>query len=169
MAGNGPPRKHSSVRARSNKASTRAVLTDAEGNEVEIPDLPTRYVFDALLNEWVEVRTPWHPMTIAWWEDIWPSPMAAEWHESDIHGLYRLAELVDLYWASTDLTNMLKAAVEIRLSGQPYGLSPLDRRRLEWTIESAKKAKADGAKRAGQPAAPVPTPVPGQDPRLHVV
>lgn len=167
MAGMGPPPKHSSVRARTNKKSTAAKLeSDAT---VEIPELPDRYELDEATNSWVVVLTPWHPMTVAWWEDIWPSPMAAEWHESDVHGLFRLAELVDVYWASTDLTKMLKAATEIRLSGQPYGLSPLDRRRLEWTIESTKKAQADGRAREGHPVAPVPAPTPGQDPRLYVV
>lgn len=163
MAGNGPPRKHASVRARSNKTSTAAKLAEQdEESAVEIPDLPRRTNEDG-------VEVPWHPMTVAWWEDIWPSPMALEWHESDIHGLYRLAVLVDVYWDSHNLTDMLKAAVEIRLSGQPYGLSPLDRRRLEWTIESTKKAQADGRERQGLPPLPVPVAVPGEDVRLRVV
>ena len=93
-----------------------------------------------------------------WWEDIWSSPMAAEYHRrSDKHGLYRLALLIDDFWAAPSA----KANIEIRLAQKDYGLTPLDRRRLEWTIASAEKA-TDGRKAAS------PGPRPGDDPRLHI-
>ena len=169
MAGTGPTRKHPSVRARRNTVSTAATLTEQNPDDVEIPKLPS--------------GVTWHSMTKAWWNDIWPSPMAQEWHSSDIHGLYRLAMMVNTFWQATDETvdedgkdigcdmaTMLKMATEIRLSGQPYGLTPLDRRRLEWQIEEtdAKKAAGNRRRAAGQQT-PAPTPVPGADPRLHLV
>lgn len=162
MAGTGPTPKSHTVRARQNKASTRAKLIEREDGElVEIPDLPRRTDSDG-------AEIPWHAMVVAWWDDIWLSPMSDEWHDSDIHGLYRLAVLVDCYWSTDNGTTLLKMAAEIRQSGQPYGLSPLDRRRLEWTIESAKDAQAKGRKRDGQQdvAPPAPKPEPGQDPRV---
>lgn len=157
MAGNGPPPKHSSVRARRNKASTRATLTEPDG-EVEIPDLPT------LLDDEGEEKA-WHPMTLEWWQDLWPSPMAQEYHPSDIHGLYRLAHLINNFWENpSDKTH-----AEVRLAQKDYGLTPLDRRRLEWNIEQTEKAKDEGTKRRRE-SRPQPNPEGRQqDPRLYVV
>lgn len=63
--------------------------------------------------------------------------MAAEYLEADIHGLYILAELVDQYWIapSKDL------AAEIRLQRQCFGLTPIDRRRLQWEVERVEASK----------------------------
>jgi hypothetical protein len=76
-------------------------------------------------------------MTMAWWHDIWNSPMAKEYLRADVHALYRLALLVDLFW--TKPTSVM--AAEIRLQQQTFGLTPLDRRRLEWSIEQVETAK----------------------------
>lgn len=154
MAGNGPPPKHHTARARTNKASTRATLHEQDADEVEVPELPQ--------------GISWHPMAEDWWEDIWSSPMSNEWHDSDIHGLYRLAALVNDYWLADSVTQRLKIAPEIRQSAQPFGLSPLDRRRLEWNIETVKEAQAKGRKRE-QKNDVAPAPEPGEDPRLYVV
>jgi len=167
MAGTGPPRKHPSVRARTNKTSTRATLVETEDGElVEIPELPPRVIFvkDA---EGIEqqVEVDWHPMTLAWWEDIWPSPMAKEWHSSDVHGLFAVALLYDDFFRRPDT----KKHAELRQARMPYGLTPLDRRRLEWTIESSKTAQANGRTRDNKAVvAAAPTPTPGQDPRFSV-
>jgi hypothetical protein len=88
----------------------------------------------------------WHAATHAWWRDIWRSPMAAEFLQADLHGLYRLAVLVDGYW----LAPRKDIAAEIRLEQAAYGLTPLDRRRLEWEV-----SRAEGEKR--QPAQPRPS------------
>jgi len=82
-------------------------------------------------------------MTRAWWRDIWRSPMAEEYLRADEHALYRLAVLVDSYW--TKPTAGL--AAEIRLQQQAFGLTPLDRRRLEWSIEQVEAAQSRVAKR----------------------
>jgi len=62
--------------------------------------------------------------------------MAEEYLRVDRHALFRLALLIDLYW--TEPTKEL--AGEIRLEQQAFGLTPLDRRRLEWTIERVEAA-----------------------------
>jgi hypothetical protein len=74
----------------------------------------------------------WHPLTLAWWRDLWKSPMSVEFLESDRHGLFILAALVDQYWNDTSNVSL---ASEIRLQRACYGLSPIDRRRLQWQVE----------------------------------
>jgi hypothetical protein len=86
---------------------------------------------------------PWHPVTLAWWRVIWRSPMAAEWLEADRHGLFRLAVLVDLFWREETVEVARKLEAEIRMQSTCFGLSPIDRRRLQWEMEDdAKKAEA---------------------------
>lgn len=122
-------KKDPSVRARRNKASTAAKLSSNSVPKKDRPSLPK--------------SREWLPETVEWWADLWASPMASEFHESDRHGLFILAALVDQFWMdpSKDL------AGEIRLQRQAFGLTPYDRRRLEWTIESADEAKDRGRQR----------------------
>jgi len=62
--------------------------------------------------------------------------MSQEYVKADEHALYRLAVLIDQFWADPNK----ELAAEIRLQQQAFGLTPLDRRRLEWTIEQAESA-----------------------------
>lgn len=82
-------------------------------------------------------KIDWLPMTKKWWRDVWASPMAQEYLDADVHGLLRLAVLVNLYW----LEPSTKLAAEIRIEQQAFGLTPLDRRRLEWQIEQVEQAQ----------------------------
>jgi len=66
--------------------------------------------------------------------------MATEYVRADEHGLFRLAVLIDMFWHKPSQ----KLAAEIRLQQQAYGLTPLDRRRLEWSVEQAEEAKDRG-------------------------
>ena len=116
--------KDPALRQRRNKASTRAVLPAGSGKRRRVPSLPAR-------------DHEWHPLTLAWWRDIWRSPMAAEFLKSDTHGLFMLAETVDRFWRAPNTVLL----AEIRQQRQCYGLTPLDRRRLEWSIEQAKARK----------------------------
>lgn len=138
-----PPPKDPKTRQRRNKNTSKATLTPRDPEAIEVPSLgPHR---------------AWNVLTVAWWNDIWSSPMQPEWDPSDIHGLYILAELVDQFWwePTTGL------AAEIRLQRQNFGLTPLDRMRLQWEIE-----RTEGAKRKRPPA---PTPTAEDDPRLKLV
>ncbi len=116
----GPVPKDPVLRQRRNRVATRASLAPdgapAEGHR-EIPALPKRH--------------KWHKLTLAWWQDVWQSPMAPEYLQADIHGLYLLAELVNRFWRKPSIP----LAVEIRLQRQCFGLSPIDRRRLQWEVE----------------------------------
>lgn len=128
-----PNPKHPSVRARRNKTSTAATLSPV--HDVEAPDLPER---------------DWHPQTLAWWADVWASPMAPEYDDSDKHGLFLLAVLVDRFWTSPHWT----LAAEIRLQRQCFGLSPMDRRRLQWEIDRG-EAAAERSERRRPPREPL--------------
>jgi len=89
----------------------------------------------------------WHPQTEQWWADVWSSPMSKEWHDSDIHNVFVCAMLYDDMWSGETATARQKAAAEFRQQRASLGLTPYDRRRLEWTIETADEAKAKGQQR----------------------
>jgi hypothetical protein len=143
----GPEPKHHTVRARANKTSTRATLFEPEPDDIQIPELPPMRLVERrrknrdaeglVQTETYMVEIPWRLETQEWWESLWSSPMASEFHASDRHGLYRLAVLIDDFWQHPST----QANAEIRLAQKDYGLTPLDRRRLEWTIASAETAR----------------------------
>lgn len=132
------PPKDPSVRRRNNKSTTRATLRVV--HDVEAPDLP---------------EGDWHPMAESFWADVWASPMAPELVKADIHGLYVLVALVDRFWSGL---RSQEVAAEIRLQRQAYGLTPLDRRRLQWEIDRGEEAEDKTTERratrrpAGKPA-----------------
>lgn len=127
----GPGPKDPTTRARRNKVSTSAKLTP--NPDAKVPPLPK--------------RGGWHEMTTQWWRDLWESPMAPEFDESDMHGLFALALLVDDFWTAESASDRIKLAAEIRMQGQRFGLSPIDRRRLQWEIERTEEAQDKGEKR----------------------
>ena len=131
--------KDPSIRVRRNKVSTKATLkSDAA---IIAPELPER---------------DWHPMVLAWWRDLWSSPMAPEFDDSDRHGLFKLALLHDDFWKADQPKIRKEASAEIRLQEQRFGLSPIDRRRLQWEIERTEEAVERGEKRrtASKPSGP---------------
>lgn len=128
----GPLPKDPAIRQRRNKASTRAVVAASPAALVEYPALP-------------EKGAAWHPLAVRWWDDIWSSPHHQEFLRADTGALFRLANLVDDYWK----TGALKYAAEIRLLEREFGLTPLARRRLEWTVVQTEEA---ATKRERKPA-----------------
>lgn len=135
-------KKHSSVRARANRATTASSLTRSPRELV--PDLPDG---------------AWHPNARRWWADVWSSPMAPEWDPSDIHNVHVCLVLLQDLWVGETPKARRDAAAEFRLQRKDLGLTPYDRRRLEWTIESADEARDRGDARrsrrvAVRPAAP---------------
>ena len=119
----GPIPKPRHMRQRPGSASSRATLA-AEGSERQrAPSLPT--------------HRDWQPMTRAWWKDTWHSPMAAEFLQSDIHGLFLLAELIDRFWEKPSVA----LAAEIRQERLAFGLTPIDRRRLQWEVERVEERR----------------------------
>lgn len=137
----GPSPKDPSTRARRNASSTAAKL--AADPNIERPPLP----------EW----RPWHAMTVAWWADLWDSPMAPEFDRSDLTGLVALAVLTDDFWMAESAADRLKLAAELRQQGQRFGLSPIDRRRLQWEIERTEEALDKGDRRRSSRDRPATT------------
>lgn len=140
-----PLPKDSSTRQRRNKtAGARVLHLVGDGERAKAPELPK-----------ITGRR-WHAQTRAWWRDLWASPMAPEYDDSDRHGLYQLAVLVDDFWHEPDA----KLAGEIRLQRQCFGLTPIDRRRLQWEIDRGEEATVRTAARRE-----APRPRPKKDPR----
>lgn len=136
--------KHPSTRARRNVVSTKATLRAAA--DLEVPSLP--------LHPGGDEGQDWHPLTVRWWSDVWSSPMGPEYDSSDVHGLFALAVLTDDFWRASSPSARTVLAAELRQQSQRFGLSPLDRRRLQWEIERTDEAQAKGAKRRGGASAP---------------
>lgn len=139
-----PMPKEPSTRRRRNKTATSRQLQVV--HDVDPPALPG--------------DREWHAQTVAWWTDVWASPMAPEFDDSDLHGLVLLAVLVDAFWESPSK----ELAAEIRLQRQCFGLSPIDRRRLQWEIDRGTEAEQRTQKRRTADA-PRPSSTEGTDPR----
>lgn len=135
------PLKDPSVRRRRNRTPGARTLSLVHATKA--PSLPER---------------TWHPATLDWWRDVWASPMAPEFGKSDTNELFMLAVLVDAFW--TEPSQAL--AAEIRLQRQCFGLTPIDRRRLQWEIDRGEEAEERAAKRK---ATPKPAAAPRKDPR----
>jgi len=122
----GPPPKNPATRQRRNKSASKALLPPEESPIDEIPKLSD-------FGDSVD----WHPLTLRWWLDIWESPLSSEFLRADLGSLIRLAILVNSFWLKLDL----ETAREIRLLEREFGLTPLARRRLEWTVAQTEGAK----------------------------
>ncbi len=73
--------------------------------------------------------------------------MAAEYLEADQEDLYLLAELRQDFAQARTAAERNKLATEIRLQGHRFGLSPIDRRRLQWEVEEVEDAKEETRER----------------------
>lgn len=139
-------------RRRRNKASTAAVLPSTPA-KTKAPELPKDLFAGGVIA----------PRTSKWWATIWRSPMASRWLEADVEGLYLVAVLRNEFYQRPSPT----LAAEIRQQEARFGLTPIDRRRLDWRIEGP-KSEPD---QAPKPAASSPTrkstkaPAPFADPR----
>ncbi len=139
MAGRGPAPKPAHLRQRTNSRPVTAI-TAPEG-DVEIPAIPN------------PDQREWHPLTLAAWEHAWQSPMSSQWLDTDVDALGRLAILWDALYNGT-----IAAMAEIRLQEQRFGLSPLDRSRLQWEVARGEEADRRKPK-------PAPKRAVGLDPR----
>ena len=135
MAGRGPPPKSATLRQRRNRTRSSSVLPNEnapKNKERKVPKLPER---DSKAEKW-------HPKVIEWWTSVWTSPMAAEFLGPDVKGgLYGLAELYQQRWSAKDAKQLVSILAEIRLQEVRFGLSPIDRRRLQWEVEKGEQAE----------------------------
>lgn len=128
----GPAPKPSNLRQRRNREPTRALLpTEEQSADATVPELP-KMLLDA--------KEKWHPMVKQWWEAVWKSPMASEYLAADKEGLFMLARLQQDFWTADTQKERQIIAAEIRQQGVRFGLSPIDRRRLQWEVEKGDQA-----------------------------
>lgn len=132
MGFRGPAPKPAAIRQNRTKKYGAATLESSEV-PVDAPEIPNP-----------DGRT-WHPLTLESWARAWASPMASKWLDTDKDGLGRLALLWDTFYKDPKIPAM----AEIRQQESRFGLSPLDRSRLQWEIKRGEDAER---KRAPAPA-----------------
>lgn len=130
------------IQKRGSKAELVERLVAAESPVPPLPAHPPRYT-----DEGGKIPIEWDAQTVAWWNDVWTSPMAAEWDPSDVHNVLVVALLYDDIWSASTPKGRKDALAEYRLQRADLGLSPYSRRRLEWTIETAAEAVDRGTRR----------------------
>ena len=145
----GPTPKHPSTRARRNVSATKSTLS-AE-HDVKAPSLPR--------------GIQWHTLTKRWWSDLWDSPMAPEYLDMDVNGLFRVAMLLNDFWNAPDAKSRQDAQTRLEKVDVDYGTNPMARRRLEWQIETTEDSKRKGRTRRGE--TPTETPEQTDDPRAR--
>ncbi len=136
MAPRGPAPKPAHLRQRTNKKAGHATLQSP--NSPEIPEIPN------------PDGREWHELTLKCWKHAWQSPMASQWLETDVDALGRVALLWDQFYEKPSAGVM----AEIRLQEQRFGLSPLDRSRLQWEVNRGDEADRKLRQRV-QPSAKV--------------
>jgi len=137
MAGNGPPPKDSSKRARRNTDVVPLRTLTAVASPQ--PELPTRYrpVSDgdgATFSDIVD----WPTATREWWEMWGRSPFAPSFTETDWSELQIAAFLHAEF-----MEGNYKLASELRLRTAKFGATPEDRLRLRVTLAFAQNTEAD--------------------------
>ena len=149
----GPTPKRPDMRQRRNRTTTASSLVDTNPLSEGVPELPKRR------NEKGQF-VGWRPEVREWWDDLWQSPMASEYVQADIHALLMLADLMDRYWREPTAA----LATEIRLQRQAFGLTPIDRRRLQWEVKRVEDSPTRN-RRQETPTAEAPQREPAGDPR----
>ena len=172
-------------RKRQNRASTRAILPPEDVGR-EVPPLPPRLgavewplrvppgqYLDRypngpnaeLARRVLDQRSDWHPLVVRVWESMWRSPQRVRYLEADKTEMYALLALWQDFAESESASERIRLSAEIRLQGQRFGRSPLDRMRLEWQVaeteekqEKRQRKREKGTKR----------PDPAKDPREQI-
>lgn len=104
----------------------------------------------------------WSKLAQDHWKTIWRSDMASEFADSDLERLYVYIDCYDRWWTAESDTQRQKYMAEVRLQGIFFGLTPLDRRRLQWEIDRGDEAQVKTRKRKNEQK---PKAVTGDDPR----
>jgi hypothetical protein len=136
MAGRGPAPKPAHLRARTNRKPGAALLEARARTRNNVPPIPN------------PDRRAWHPLTVSSWNHAWSSPMATQWLDTDADALGRLALLWDAFYREPDA----KVLAEIRLQESRFGLSPLDRSRLQWEIQRTEERETTTKTQPKRPA-----------------
>ena len=129
MGGKGPPPKPAHMRQHRIKKAGATTLDAPETKNADIPKLQN------------PDGREFHQLTVEWWERVWTSPMANEYLPSDVDGLARVALLIDEYYKKPVGGKAKEMLGEIRLQEARFGLSPVDRSRLQWEVQKGEEAQ----------------------------
>lgn len=100
-------------------------------------------------------------MAVAWWDNVWSSPMHYEYLIADAAAVFRMLLLTDKFWSpDVTITQRNNLSNSLRQLEIEFGLTPLSRRRLEWSVAQSEEAKARQEQRRASKAVVV-----GPDPR----
>lgn len=84
----------------------------------------------------------WRQPVIDWWDSIWSSPMASEFVESDVYGLYMgcvyLQESLNPYLKVADRIKNAQAWEKVV---KDFGLQPSARESLRWQVAQGTQAQ----------------------------
>lgn len=135
----GPTAKDPSIRARRNASTTRAALKKSAANGA--PKLP-----DSI---------EWYSEVLDWWADLWSSEARKEWIQADTHLLFVGARLYQMMLdPATKVTAAKALAGEFRQIMVQFGLTPMARRSLQWTIDPPESPSTPAKKAPAKKAAP---------------
>lgn len=142
-------------RQRRNKAVTAATL-----ELPDVKDIKTRKV-PPLNAQLLGIKGAVKPQVQRWWREVWLSPMAPRWINTDIEVLYLCAllhhQVAVFAFEGKSVATLMG---EIRQQEGRLGLDVLSRRRLDWRIEGPRSQPAP------EPAQETPIPEPEtMDPR----
>lgn len=137
----GGPRKAGGPSKKGAKAAVK-ILTPVETTASDIPPLPPyEDYFIPLVDKDDPADGDWFKAVRDWWDSIWLSPMTREWLASDIYTLYQAAvllqESLNPFYKLGDRIKAQKAHQEILKS---YGLTPLAREQLRWSVAQGEAA-----------------------------
>lgn len=147
MAGNGPPPKDVSKRARTNKDPIMMrILPAILAHQPDLPEFDVTSTYKDDDGELITESTPyvWAPLTREWWQMWADSALAVDFTSTDWSELRDTALLHSEYWRGS-----FKLAGELRLRTAKFGATPEDRARLRITFAQADEAEA---KPAAQPS-----------------
>ncbi len=136
--------KPASARQRRNKTSTATALVLIDRDTITLPPMPAlrRRVEGAL------VEREWHSEAVLAWAEMWSSPMVTEYLEADLPLIHAYLACVHDYWDRVENGKSLTEAGKLMLSfAERFGIGPDSRRRLQWTVETAKEAMSRGRTR----------------------
>jgi len=98
--------------------------------------------------------------------------MAPEYAATDVHGLFRVAMLMNDFWLAETPKERAEIQVRLEKADADFGTNPLARRRLEWQIAETEDRQAKSRRRRAeesrQQAQQAPVDSSG-DPRLRLV
>jgi hypothetical protein len=145
-----PYPKHPSARARRNKSASSTELTVRTG-PVTIPDLPPCFTVVKTEDEngkkvKTRVQDEWHPQAVKVWEEVWASEMSQEFLASDVGEMERLVALVHRFWVTSEEgsnTGLALMSAEIKALRKQYGLTPMARRSLDWTLAQTEESRSN--------------------------